>query len=111
MSFNLAAMLRESAHSRPDKVAVILDQFRLDYATLDALSNQVAGSLQAAGVRRGDRVGLMLPNVPQFVIAYYAILKAGGVVVPMNVLLRAPEVAFYVGDSEAKALITWEDFA
>jgi len=111
MSFNLAAMLRESAHSRPDKVAVILDQFRLDYATLDALSNQVAGSLQAAGVRRGDRVGLMLPNVPQFVIAYYGILKAGGVVVPMNVLLRAPEVAFYVGDSEAKGLITWEDFA
>jgi long-chain acyl-CoA synthetase len=111
MSFNLATMLRESALSRPDKVAVILDQFRLDYGTLDALSNQVAGSLQAAGVRRGDRVGLMLPNVPQFVIAYYGILKAGAVVVPMNVLLRAPEVAFYVGDSKAKGLITWEDFA
>jgi long-chain acyl-CoA synthetase len=111
MSFNLATMLRESALSRPDKVAVILDQFRLDYKTVDALSNQVAGSLQAAGVRRGDRVGLMLPNVPQFVISYYGILKAGAVVVPMNVLLRAPEVAFYVGDSEARVLITWEDFA
>jgi len=111
MSLNLATMLRETALARPDKVAVILDQFRLDYKALDALSNQVAGSLQAAGVRRGDRIGLMLPNVPQFVIAYYGILKAGAVVVPMNVLLRAPEVAFYVGNSEATALITWEDFA
>ena len=111
MSFNLATMLRESARSRPEKVAVILDQFRLDYQTVDALSNQLAGSLTAAGVRRGDRVGLMLPNVPQFVIAYYGILKAGAVVVPMNVLLKAPEVAFYVGDSEARVLITWEDFA
>src|SRR5947207_13240891 len=111
MSFNLATMLRESARSRPEKVAVILDQFRLDYQTVDALSNQLAGSVTAAGVRRGDRVGLMLPNVPQFVIAYYGILKAGAVVVPMNVLLKAPEVAFYVGDSEARVLITWEDFA
>jgi len=111
MSLNLATMLRETALARPDKVAVILDQFRLDYKALDALSNQVAGSLQAAGVRRGDRIGLMLPNVPQFVIAYYGILKAGAVVVPMNVLLRAPEVAFYVGNSEATGLITWEDFA
>jgi long-chain acyl-CoA synthetase len=111
MSFNLATMLRESARSRPDKVAIILDQFKLDYKTVEALSNQVAGSLQAAGVKRGDKVGLMLPNVPQFVIAYFAILKAGAVVVPMNVLLRAPEVAWYVGDSEAKVLITWEDFA
>ena len=53
----------------------------------------------------------MLPNVPQFPIAYYGVLKAGGVVVPMNVLLKAPEVAFYLGDSEARFLVTWEDFA
>src|SRR5258708_4009742 len=77
MSFNLATMLRESALAKPDKVAVILDQFKLDYKTVEALSNQVAGSLQRSGVRKGDTVGLMLPNVPQFVIAYYGILKAG----------------------------------
>ena len=111
MSFNLATMLRESALAKPDKVAVILDQFRLDYKSLEALSNQVAGSLHKAGVAKGDKVALMLPNIPQFVIAYFGILKAGAVVVPMNVLLRAPEIAFYVGDSEAKVLITWEDFA
>jgi long-chain acyl-CoA synthetase len=111
MSFNLATMLRESALTKPDKAAVILDQFKLDYKTVEALSNQVAGSLQKAGLKKGERVGLMLPNVPQFVIGYYGILKAGGVVVPMNVLLRAPEIAFYVGDSGARILITWEDFA
>ncbi len=111
MSFNLATMLRETALAKPDKVALILDQFKLDYKTVEALSNQVAGSLQQAGVRKGDTVGLMLPNIPQFVIAYYGILKAGAVVVPMNVLLRAPEIAFYVGDSGARVLITWEDFA
>ena len=111
MSFNLATMLRESALAKPDKVAVILDQFRLDYRTVEALSNQVAGSLESVGVGPGDKVALMLPNIPQFVVAYYGILKAGAVVVPMNVLLRAPEIAFYVGDSEAKVLITWEDFA
>ena len=111
MSLNLALILTESARKHPGKPAVILDQFKLTYAQVDALSTQVASSLRAAGVNRGDKVGLMLPNVPQFVIAYFGILKAGAVVVPMNVLLRAPEVGFYLGDSEAKALIVWDDFA
>ena len=111
MSLNLAMMLRESARAKPEKAALILDDFRVTYAQLEALSNQVAGNLRAAGVQVGDRVGLMLPNVPQFVAAYYGILKAGAVVVPMNVLLKAPEVAYYLGDSGARALIVWEDFA
>jgi long-chain acyl-CoA synthetase len=111
MSLNLAVMLRESARARPERTAVILDQLQLSYGTLEAATNQVAGSLVAAGLRPGDRVGIMLPNVPQFPIAYYGVLKAGGVVVPMNVLLKAPEIQFYLGDSEARFLIAWEDFA
>jgi long-chain acyl-CoA synthetase len=110
MSLNLAVMLRESARARPDKTAVILDQQRLSYAQLEGATNQVAGGLAAAGLRPGDRVGIMLPNVPQFPIAYYGVLKAGGVVVPINVLLKAPEVQFYLGDSGARFLITWDDF-
>lgn len=111
MSLNLAVILRESAKKDPDHVAVILDAFKFTYGQLDALSNQVASSLVTAGLKKGDHVGLMLPNVPQFPIAYYGILKAGGVVVPMNVLLKAPEVNFYMGDSESRFLIVWEDFA
>ena len=53
----------------------------------------------------------MLPNVPQFAIAYYGILRAGGVVVPMNVLLKERETGFYLSDSQAKAVFAWHDFA
>jgi long-chain acyl-CoA synthetase len=111
MSLNLASILRESAAANPDKVAVKLDDFKLTYAQLDALSNQLAQGLREAGLEPGEKVGLMAPNVPQLPIAYYGILKAGGVVVPMNVLLKAPEVAFYLQDSDATRLIVWADFA
>src|SRR5438105_2863278 len=111
MSLNLAVIVRESAAAHPDKEAVVLGPFRITFGQLDALSNQLADSLRKQGLKRGDRVGLMLPNVPQFPISYYGILKAGGVVVPMNVLLKAPEVNFYLSDSEAKFLLAWEDFA
>ncbi|HEX3714662.1 MAG TPA: long-chain fatty acid--CoA ligase [Trebonia sp.] len=110
MDFNLAVMLRESARRAPDKTAVILGAARLSYAQLDALSDQAAAGLAAAGVAPGDRVGLQLPNIPQFVIAYFAILKAGGVVVPMNVLLKAPEIEFQLRDSGARALISYGAF-
>ena len=111
MSLNLAVILKESAAERPEKPALIMGPTVLSYTQLDALSGQVASSLRRSGVQVGDKVGLMLPNVPQFVIAYFGILKAGAVVVPMNVLLKAPELAFLLGDSEARALVTWQDVA
>jgi long-chain acyl-CoA synthetase len=110
MDFNLAVTLRESARRAPDKTAVILGASTLSYAELDRLSDQLAANLGRTGVTPGDRVGLQLPNIPQFVIAYFGILKAGGVVVPMNVLLKAPEVEFQLRDSGARALITYGAF-
>jgi long-chain acyl-CoA synthetase len=107
MDFNLAVILRESARRAPGKTALILGEIKLSYAQLDELSDRVAASLGAAGLTPGDRVGLQLPNIPWFVIAYFGILKAGGVVVPMNVLLKAPEIAFQLEDSGARALITY----
>jgi long-chain acyl-CoA synthetase len=107
MSFNLAVILRESAAASPDKPVVVYDGGRMTYAQIDALSDQLAAGLQEQGLRPGDAVGLQLPNLPQFLVAYFGILKAGAVVVPMNVLLKAPEVAFYLGDSNARAFITW----
>ena len=111
MSLNLAVIVRESALAHPDREAIILGPFRLTYGQLDALSDQVAASLTKLGLKRGDTVGVMLPNVPYFPIAYFGVLKAGGVVVPMNVLLKAPEVNFYLSDSEARILIAWDDFS
>ncbi len=111
MSFNLASMIRESAVATPDKTAVILDDFRLSYAELDAASDGAAAGLRAAGVERGQRVGVMLPNIPQFLVAYFGILKAGAAMVPMNVLLKAPEVAQQLKDSGAVALLVWDGVA
>jgi long-chain acyl-CoA synthetase len=71
----------------------------------------VAGLLRERGLEPGDRVGLMLPNVPYFAVIYYGILRAGGVVVPMNVLLKGREVNFYLSDPGAKHLFAWHDFA
>jgi len=110
MDFNLAVMLRESARRAPAKTAVILGDATLSYAQLDELSDRLAANLAQAGLAAGDRVGLQLPNIPQFVIAYFGILKAGGVVVPMNVLLKAPEIAFQLENSGARTLITYGGF-
>jgi long-chain acyl-CoA synthetase len=108
MSFNLALMLSESAHATPDKPAAVFDGGRLSYRQLDQASGLLAAALAGAGIEPGDRVALQLPNIPQFLISYFGILKAGAAVVPLNVLLRAPEIAYHLSDSGARALITWE---
>jgi long-chain acyl-CoA synthetase len=107
MSFNLAVILSESAHATPDRPVAVFDGGQLTYRELDQASDRLAAALAAAGIEPGDRVALQLPNIPQFLISYFGILKAGGVVVPLNVLLRAPEIAFHLGDSGARVLITW----
>jgi long-chain acyl-CoA synthetase len=108
MSFNVAVILSETASASPGKAVAVYAGGQLTYGELDALSNQLAAGLEAAGLRPGDPVALQLPNIPQFLIAYFGILKAGCVVVPLNVMLKAPEVAFQLGDSRARLLITWE---
>jgi long-chain acyl-CoA synthetase len=108
MSFNLAVILSESAQSSPDKPAAVFDGGQLTYLQLDQASDRLAATLAATGIKPGDPVALQLPNIPQFLISYFGILKAGAIVVPLNVLLKAPEVAFHLGDSGARILITWE---
>jgi long-chain acyl-CoA synthetase len=110
MSFNLATILEESTKRNPDKVAVILDDFKVTYQQLNEGANQVANALRASGVKTGDRVGMMLPNVPHFLLIYFGILKAGAVAVPMNVLLKAPEIEYYLSDSGAETFFYWEGF-
>src|SRR5689334_18549612 len=108
MSFNLAVILSESAHAVPDKPVTVFDGGQLTYGQLDQASDRLAANLAAAGIGPGDRVALQLPNIPQFLISYFGILKAGAAVVPLNVLLRAPEIAYHLEDSGALVLITWE---
>ena len=108
---NLAHNLTEVAATCADRTAIKLDEIELTYRALDAASACAADLLRSLGVKPGDRVGLMLPNVPYFAIAYYGILRAGGVVVPMNVLLKERETGFYLSDSQATAIFAWHDFA
>ena len=108
---NLAANLAVSTERHGERIALKLDETEIPYAALDAASARVAGLLRARGIDRGARVGIMLPNVPQFAIAYYGVLRAGGVVVPMNPLLKSREVEFYLSDSGAELLFAWHGFA
>ena len=108
---NLALDLRESAQMYPDRPAVRLDDTVISYAQLDELSARAAGWLRERGLQPGDPVGIMLPNVPQFPVFYYGVLRAGGAVVPMNPLLKSREVAHYLGDSGARLVLAWETAA
>jgi long-chain acyl-CoA synthetase len=111
MSENLALNLTATVAEHGMRPALLLDGAATTHADLDDASARMAGLLRRRGVRPGDRVGIMLPNVPAFATAYYAALRAGAVVVPMNVLLKRREVAFYLGDSEAALVIAWHGFA
>jgi long-chain acyl-CoA synthetase len=108
MNFNLAVMLRETASASPDRAVAVYAGGQLTYGELDELSDRLAAGLEHAALRPGDAVAMQLPNIPQFLIAYFGILKAGCIVVPVNVMLKAPEVAFQLSDSSSRILITWE---
>ena len=105
MSLTLAAILAESAIRHPDRDAVVLGPQRISYASLWEQSRRYARVLQDAGVGPGDRVALLMPNVPDFPRAYYAILSLGAVVVPVHALLVAREIGFVLTDSQATLLI------
>ena len=107
MSLNLAVILRESARNHPEKDALLFTGGNVSYAELDAASDRFAAGLLARGLGPGDAVALQLPNVPQFVVAYFGVLKAGCVVVPVNVLFKAAEVAHVLRDSGARMLVSW----
>ena len=108
MTLNLAVLLEESAKEKPERSALILGDDVLTYAGLREAAKKFANALAGLGVESGDKVALMVPNLPQFAIAYYGILTAGAAVVPLNVLLKGPEVSYHLGDSDAVALVAWE---
>jgi long-chain acyl-CoA synthetase len=108
---NLSDVMTTSAARHGDRMAIRQEGVALSYAQLERASALVAGLLQARGVRPGDRVGIMLPNVAYFPVCYYGALRAGAAIVPMNMLLKEREVGFYMADSGARVLFAWHDFA
>jgi long-chain acyl-CoA synthetase len=107
-ALNLASVLDHQARLTPDRTAVTCGEAHITYAQLEAQAAQVAGGLQSIGVNPGDHVALSCLNVPWFPIAYFGILKAGAVVVPLNVLLKPREIAYHLRDSGARAMIAFE---
>ncbi len=105
---NLAANLVTTASEHGDRPAVRLDDHVLTYADLLAGAAAVAGMLKERGLNPGDRVGLVLPNVPAFPILFYGSLLAGATVVPMNPLLKAREVEYYLTDSGMSLVFGWD---
>jgi long-chain acyl-CoA synthetase len=108
---NLAKNLTDTTRVHAGRVAVRVDNAAMTYRALDEAAARVAGLLRERGLRPGDRVGIMMPNVAEVPVVYYGILRAGGVVVPMNPLLKAREVAYYLGDSGAGLVFAWHAFA
>ena len=105
MSLNLGTILQASAADHAARPALRLGPRVVTYAELDRAARGVAAGLHARGIEPGDAVGIMVPNVPEFTIAYFGVLYAGCTVVPLNVLLSAPEVTYHLQDSGAKLLV------
>jgi long-chain acyl-CoA synthetase len=103
-------LLEQAAEKYGEHVCTIYKGSKLSYAVLNGLSDGFAAALLQLGLAKGERVAVMMPNVPQFVIAYYGILKAGGVVVAMNPQYKADELLFQMQASEAKMVVALRAF-
>ena len=108
---NLADNLTRTAERHGDRPAIKLDDLVLTYSELQDGARRVAALLRSKGVGAGDRVGLVMPNVPPFPVLFYGALAVGAVVVPMNPLLKGREVKYYLEDSGASILFAWKDMA
>lgn len=107
-TLNLASIVSHHARLAPQNEAIVWGAVRMTYGQLDAMSNRVANALAEMGIGHGDKIALSCPNLPFFPVVYYGIMKAGAVVVPLNVLFKPREVAYHLKDSDAKAVFVFE---
>ncbi|MUL80243.1 MULTISPECIES: long-chain fatty acid--CoA ligase [unclassified Mycolicibacterium] len=108
---NLAINLVRAARRVPDRAALISDTAVMSYAELDSAAARLATLLHRNGIGIGDRVGVMAPNIAMAPIAYYGIWRIGAIAIPMNPLMQAREVGFYLSNTGARALIGTPGFA
>src|SRR6056297_1711109 len=106
---NLVADIADTAAEMPENVALSFAGQDVPYAAFWARVGQFAQGLADAGVEPGDRVGIYLPNLPQYVTAFHGVLRAGGIVVPMNPQYKSREISHLLADSEASVVVTLAD--
>ena len=97
--------LEDSAKNYPDKPCTIFKGAEISYKEMSRITDQLAAALVDLGVKKGDRVGILIPNTPQFVIAFFAVLKAGGIVVATNPQYTGREIKHQANDSGMKLMI------
>src|SRR3989337_293292 len=102
----LHEILKKTAMAHPEKTAIAYRDREIGYRELDELSNKFASALASLNVKKGDRVALFLPNIPQFIIAYYGVLRVGAVVTAISPLHREREVEYQLNDAEAETIVT-----
>jgi len=110
-SINLVEMFENAKEENPDKRVILYEGFVYSYREIYQLVQNFSTNLIRLGLKKGDRVAIMLPNIPQFIIAYFAILKAGGIVVAMNPNYKQPEIEFLFRDSQPKKVVCLERHA
>jgi len=103
---NLKLMLRETAKRYGGKTAFALGERRLSYAELDEASNKIANALTKMGVVKSDRVAILLPNIPEFSVIYFGIVKIGGIAVPLDIRYKVDELLSICDNSEPKVMVT-----
>jgi long-chain acyl-CoA synthetase len=108
---NLVALLEKTAVKFPDSEAVVSEQTRVSYRKLNEEANRLANALIKCGIKKGDRVLLMAPNIPQFIMAYFGILKAAGTVVPVNIFFKGEELKFILNHCASAFAIVFSPFA
>jgi long-chain acyl-CoA synthetase len=103
---NLGELLTASSQKYPKRTAIVFGQKKISYRSLEDLTNRLAAGLIHLGIKKEDKVALFLDNCPEFVMSYFAVLKTGGVVVPINYMFKIEEAKYVLQDSEAICLIT-----
>jgi long-chain acyl-CoA synthetase len=103
---SLGEMLADTCRRFPSRIAIIYEDQRISYDTLERSVNALGNRLKSLGIKKGDKVAIMLPNTPEFIISYFAILKLGAVAVTINTLSTAYELKYLLGNSDSKAFIT-----
>jgi long-chain acyl-CoA synthetase len=106
----IISRIQEAAREFSEKNAIIFNDHSITYAQFDNITNRLANGLKNAGIQAGDRVALLMPNLPHFIFSYYAILKVGGIVVPINYMMEDNEFNGVLGNIKPQAIIYWEGF-
>ena len=106
----LIQLFEDSAEKYPDSTCTIFKGAKISYREMNSITDRLAAGLGELGVKKGDRVGILMPNTPQFIMAYFAILKAGGVVVATNPLYKEREIIHQVNDAGIEVMLAMSNY-